>query len=60
MCDSAKSSETLKSKFAKRPSLEGAEQTMRNKNWEYTVDFYYTTGIGFPVFVWGSTGANVI
>lgn len=50
--------ETLKSKFAERPTLDAPEQVFKNKNWEWTTDFFYTTGIGYQPYIFRSTGAN--
>ena len=49
---------SLKSLFAQRPIMTAPEQVGNSKNWEYTIDAYYTIGIGHPVHIWGSTGAN--
>ena len=56
--DSKKVGESLKALFAERPSLDAPEQVYKNKNWDYSIDFYYAIGRGFPAFVFGSTGAN--
>jgi len=48
--------ETLKAKFAERPSLDAPEQVYENKNWEYTLDFFYAIGLGFQPYVYGSRG----
>lgn len=58
MYDSKKVGNTLKAIFAERPSLDAPEQVYKNKNWEYSIDFYYTIGRGYPAFVWGSKGTN--
>lgn len=58
MIDSRKARETLKAKFAERPTLDAPEQVYENKNWEYTCDFFYTLGRGYPAYVWGSQGDN--
>lgn len=58
LADSANVSESLKSKFAERPTLDAPEQVYANKNWEYTTDFFYTIGRGWPAYLYGSTGAN--
>ena len=55
MCDSRKVGESLKAKFAQRPELAPPEQVYKSKNWDYSVDFYYAIGRGFPAYVWGST-----
>lgn len=56
MCDSGKVGETLKSKFAERPSLDAPEEIYENKTWEYTLDFYYTLGLGYAPYLRGSRG----
>lgn len=56
LADSSKVGESLKSKFAKRPALEAPEQVYTNKNWDYSLDFYYTIGIGYSAYIWGSNG----
>ena len=58
MIDSSAVSESLKCLFAERPSLDAPEQVYINKNWEFTVDFFYALGTGYPAYVWGSTGAG--
>lgn len=58
MCDSKKKDETLRALFRERPSLDAPEQVYKNKNWDYSIDFYYTLGRGFPAYVWGSNGAE--
>jgi hypothetical protein len=58
MLDSAKVKESLKAFFAERPSLDAPEQVYKNKNWDYSVDFYYTLGRGFPAYVRASKGTN--
>lgn len=59
MFDSRKVKETLKAKFAERPSLDAPEQVYKNKNWDYSIDFYYALGRGFPAYVWGSNASGV-
>lgn len=54
MYDSKKVGESLKAKFAERPSLDAPEQVYKSKNWDYSLDFYYALGRGFPAYVWGS------
>jgi len=58
MLSSGKVKESLHSLFAERPSLDAPEVVYANKNWDYTLDYYYTNGIGFPAFVWGSNGTG--
>jgi len=56
MYDSSKVKETLKALFAERPSLDAPEQVYKNKNWDYSIDYYYTLGRGYMPYVWGSNG----
>ncbi len=58
MADSTKVGETLQSLFAERPSLDAPDQVYASKNWEYSIDFFYTIGLGYPAFIVGSTGAG--
>ncbi len=58
MFDSRAVKESLKCLFAERPSLDAPEQVYINKNWDYTVDFFYTLGTAYPAYIWGSTGAG--
>ena len=58
MADSRKMGETLKSTFAERPTLDAPEQVYSNKNWDYSVDFFYTVGLGYQKYVFGSKGDN--
>jgi len=58
MYDSRLVGETLKAKFAERPSLDAPEEAYINKNWTYTCDFFYTVGLGYQAYVWGSQGDN--
>jgi len=58
MCNKAKVGRSLKAMFAERPSLDAPEQVYRNKDWEYSLDYYYAIGRAFPNQIWGSTGAN--
>ena len=59
LCQKSKVGETLKAKFAERPSLDAPEQIYANKNWTYSCDFFYTVGIGFEAFLYGSRGTAV-
>lgn len=58
MYDSRKVKETLKALFAEKPTLDAPEQVYKNKNWEYTLDYFYSLGRGYAAFLRGSTGAN--
>ena len=48
MADSAKVDNSLMALFAERPELDAPEQVYENKNWTYSLDFFYTTGLGLP------------
>jgi len=54
MCDSKKVKESVKALFRERPSLDAPEQVYKNKNWDYSIDFYYTLGRGYPAYIFGS------
>ena len=54
MYDSKRVGETLQAKFRERPSLDAPEQVYKNKNWEYSLDFYYAVGRGYSPFLYGS------
>lgn len=56
MADSRKVGEALQSKFSQRPQLMGPDQVFNNKDWEWTLDYLYTNGIGFQQYIWGSRG----
>jgi len=58
LANSKKVKKSLKSLFAERPSLDAPEQVYANKDWEYSLDYYYAIGRAFPAYIWGSTGAN--
>lgn len=58
MYDSKKVGNALKAIFAEKPTLDAPEQVYLNKNWEYTIDFYYAIGRGYPNAVRGSQGDN--
>lgn len=53
-----RANESLKALFAERPTLDAPEQVYKSKNWDYSIDYYYTLGRGFPAYVWGSQGDN--
>ena len=59
MADSSKVGESLQCLFAERPSLDAPDEVYTNKNWDYSLDFYYAIGRGYPAYVFGSnaTGA---
>jgi len=58
MYDSSKIKETFKAKFAERPSLDAPEQVYANKNWDWTLDFFYAWGFFAPQYLYCSTGVN--
>lgn len=58
MADSRKVARSLKSLFAERPSLDAPEQVFANKDWEYSVDYYYAIGRAFPAYIWGSNASG--
>lgn len=58
MADSKKVGRSLKAPFAQRPMMGESDTINESLNWNYPVDAYYTLGIGYPVFIWGSTGAT--
>ena len=58
MLDSSKIGETLQALFAERPSLDAPDQVYKNKNWEYSLDFFYTLGIGYAPYLFGSNATG--
>jgi hypothetical protein len=54
MYDSRKVGESLRALFRERPTLDAPEQVYKNKNWDYSLDFYYTLGRGYPAYIFGS------
>ena len=58
LADTQQVTESLQALFAERPELDAPEQVYENKNWTYTLDFFYTTGLGLPAYVFGSKGDN--
>ena len=58
MADSRQVKESLKGFFAEKPSLDAPEQVYRNKNWQYSVDFFFTYGFGYQAYIWGSQGTQ--
>jgi hypothetical protein len=58
MIDSNTAKESLKCLFAERPSLDAPEQIYKNKNWDYSLDFFYTVGTGYPAYIYGSDGTE--
>lgn len=58
LADSTGMKESLKCLFSERPSLDAPEQVYSNKNWDYSLDFFYAIGFGYPAYVAGSKGTN--
>jgi hypothetical protein len=56
LMDPRASKETLKCLFAERPSLDAPEQVYDNKNWGWTLDYFYAIGVGYPAYIAGSKG----
>jgi hypothetical protein len=56
MADSDGMSESLQCLFSERPSLDAPDQVYTNKNWDYSLDFFYAIGLGFQAYVSGSKG----
>lgn len=59
MFDSTKVDESLQALFAERPTLDAPDEVYSNKNWDYSCDFFYAIGRGYPAYIFGSnaTGA---
>jgi len=58
MADSRKLVKVLKLLFAEKPTLDPPEILYKNKEWDWTIDFYYTLGFGYPLGIAGSKGDN--
>jgi len=58
MYDSSKIGESLRALFAERPSLDAPDQVYKNKNWDYSIDFYYAIGRGFNPYIVGSNSTK--
>jgi len=58
MLDSSQVGETLNCLFSERPSLDAPEEVYENKNWEYSLDFFYALGIGYPAYIFGSNASG--
>ena len=56
--DSSMIDETLMSGFAQKPNLETPHEFPQNKNWLYTMDYYYYIQLGFAGYIYGSKGTN--
>lgn len=60
LADNNKMKESLKCIFAERPTLDAPEEVYRNKNWEYTLDYFYVLGNGFPAYIFGSDSSGTV
>jgi len=58
LADSTGIKESLKALFAERPALDAPEEVYSNKNWDYSIDFFYSLGRGYPAYIFGSKGDN--
>ena len=58
MADSSKVGESLQCLFAERPTLDAPDEIYSNKNWDYSCDFYYAIGRGYPAYVFGSNASG--
>lgn len=58
LMDSSMAKETLQAKFAERPSLDAPDQAYANKNWDFSCDFFYVIGRGYPPYVAGSNATS--
>lgn len=58
MYDSSQVGETLNCLFSERPSLDAPEEVYENKNWEYSLDFFYALGLGYPAYIFGSNASG--
>jgi phage major head subunit gpT-like protein len=47
LLDSSRKDETLQCLFAERPSLDAPEEVYENKDWNYTLDYFYAIGFGY-------------
>lgn len=56
MFDSTKVDESLQALFAERPTLDAPDEVYSNKNWDYSCDFFYAIGRGYPAYIFGSNG----
>lgn len=58
LADSRRVKKCLKAPFAQRPKMQEAEQVTETQNWLYPIDGYYALGLGYPAYIFGSTGVN--
>lgn len=58
LADSRLMKESLMALFAERPTLDPPDQIYASKNWEYTTDYFYVIGRGYPAYIARSTGAG--
>lgn len=57
MYDSKRIGESLMALFRERPSLDAPEQVYKNKNWDWSLDYYYAIGRGYPAYIFGSNAS---
>lgn len=58
LADGKKVKKCLKAPFAQKPTMQTAEQVTETQNWLYPIDGYYALGLGYPAYIYGSTGVN--
>ena len=58
MADSSKVGESLQCLFSERPTLDAPDEIYSNKNWDYSCDFYYAIGRGYPAYIFGSNASG--
>lgn len=54
MYDSKRVGDSLKVIFREKPTLDAPEQVYKTKNWDWSIDYYYTLGRGYPAYIFGS------
>lgn len=58
MYDSKKVGESLRALFSEKPTIDPPEQVYKNKNWDYSLDYFYTIGRAWPAYVRGSNASG--
>lgn len=58
LADSKLLAKSLRILFSERPNLDAPEEVYSNKNWDWTLDFFYTLGFGYANALAGSKGDN--
>jgi hypothetical protein len=58
LADGRRVKKCLKAPFAQKPTMQAAEQVTDSQNWLYPLDGYYALGLGYPAYIFGSTGVN--